>query len=105
MKQVIGEFNVGFIDLINQQYHFLVGFERFPQLAFLNVVADIVNTIVTELRITQARYRVIFIEALLGFSGRLDVPSDDGHVQRLGHFLGKHGLTGAWLPLNEQWSL
>jgi hypothetical protein len=42
---------------------------------------------------------------LLGLGGRLDVPLQQRHVQRLGHFLGQHGLAGAGLALDQQGAL
>jgi hypothetical protein len=58
-----------------------------------------------QLAVAQAAHGVVFIQALLRLGGGLDVPLQQRHVQRLGHFLGQHGLAGAGLALDEQRAL
>jgi hypothetical protein len=62
-------------------------------------------TRVAKLRVTQAADRVVFVQALLRLGGGLDVPLQQGHAQRLGHFLCQHGLAGAGLALDQQRAL
>ena len=51
--------------------------EGLPQLAALDVVADVVDALVAELAVAQARDGVVLVEALVGLGRRLDVPLDD----------------------------
>ena len=48
-QQVIREFNVCLVDLIDQQHHLLVCIESFPQLALVDVILDVVHTIIAQL--------------------------------------------------------
>ena len=108
-QQVVGELDIGFVNFVNQQGHGLLGCKRLPQHAFDNVVVDVFHPLATvhigELRVAQAAHSIVFIESLLGLGGRFDVPLQQRHVQRLGHFLGQHGFAGAGLALNQQWAL
>ncbi|MDT4851343.1 hypothetical protein FQZ97_855210 [compost metagenome] len=101
-QQVVGEFDIGLVDLVDQQHHLLIGLERLPQHALDDVVADVVHAVVAELRVAQARDRVVFVQALLRLGGRLDMPLQQRHAERGGHFLGQHGLAGAGLALDLQ---
>ena len=79
--------------------------ERLPQLAALDVVRDVLDALVAELAVAQARDGVIFVEPLLGLDRRLDVPLDQRRAQRLRHFLRQHGLARSRLALDEQRAL
>ena len=105
LQQVVGELDVGLVDLVDQQHRAHVHGERFPQLAALDVVADVVDARVAELAVAQARDGVVLVEALLGLGGRFDVPLDDGHAERLGHLERQHRLAGAGLALDQQRAL
>ena len=76
--------------------------ERLPQLALADVVADVADARVAELAVAQAAHRVVFVEALQRLGGRLDVPLDQRHAERLGDLERQHGLAGAGLALDEQ---
>ena len=102
LKEVIREFDVGLVDLVDEQYAPLLGGERLPKLALLDVIADVVDPIVAELRITQARNRVVLIQALLRLRRRLDVPGDQRHPHRAGDFLGKQGLSRTGFTLDQE---
>jgi hypothetical protein len=108
-QQVVREFDVGLVDLVDQQRHRLVGREGLPQHALDDVVVDVLHALaavdVRELAVAQAAHRVVFIQALLRLGGRLDVPLQQRQPQRLGHFLGQHGLAGAGLALDQQRAL
>jgi hypothetical protein len=56
----------------------------------------------SELAVAQAAHRVVLVQALLRLGGALDVPLQQRHAQRFGHFLGQHGLAGAGFALDEQ---
>jgi hypothetical protein len=77
--------------------------ERLPQLALDDVVADVVDPRVAQLRIAQPRHRVVFVQALLGLGGGFDVPLDERPIQGQGDFLGQLGLAGARFALDQQW--
>ena len=83
----------------------VAGGEGLPQLAALDVVADVLDPLVAELAVAQARDRVVLVEALLRLGGRLDVPLDHRGVQRLGDLVRQHGLAGAGLALDQQRTL
>ena len=76
--------------------------EGLPQLAALDVVADVVDARVAELAVAQARDGVVLVEALLRLGGRLDVPLDERRAERLGDFERQHRLAGAGLALDQQ---
>ena len=101
-QQVVGEFDVGLVDLVDQQHRPLFGDEGVPQLAALDVVADVAHALVAELAVAQPRHRVVFVEALQRLGGRLDVPFDQRRVEALGDLQRQHGLAGAGLALDQQ---
>ena len=105
-QQVVREFDVGLVDLVDQQRHGLVGREGLPQHALHDVVADVLDPLgavaIVQLAVAQAAHRVIFVQALLRLGGGLDVPLQQRHAQSLGHFFGQHGLAGAGFALDEQ---
>ena len=105
LQQVVGELDVGLVDLVDQQHGALVAGEGLPQLALADVVADVLDALVAELAVAQAAHGVVFVEALLRLGGRLDVPLDERHAERLGHLQRQHGLAGAGLALDEQRAL
>ena len=102
LQEIVRELDVGLVDLVDQQHRPLVGVEGFPELAAADVVADVLDPLVAQLAVAQAGDGVVFVEALLGLGGRLDVPGDQRGVERLGDFIGQHGLAGARLALDQQ---
>ena len=102
LQQVVGKLDVGLVDLVDQQHRPLVGNEGVPQFAALDVVADVLDALVAELAVAQARDRVIFVQALQRLGGRLDVPLDQRRAERLGDLDREHGLAGAGLAFDEQ---
>ena len=60
-QQVVGEFDIGFVHLIDQQHHLLIGIKGFPQLATLDVIGDIMHLLIAQLGIPQARNRIVLI--------------------------------------------
>ena len=102
LQQVVGELDVGLVDLVDQEHRALRCGEGFPQLAAADVVGDVMHALVAELRVAEPRHRVIFIEALLGFRRRLDVPLDDGGADGGCDLTRQHGLAGAGLALHEE---
>ena len=105
LQQVIGELDVGFVYLINQQHGLDFRFKRLPQLAFHDVVADVIDPVVTELRIAQTRHRVVFIQATRGLGSGLNMPLDEWPLELACDFLGQHGLAGTGFAFDQQGSL
>ena len=77
-QQIVGELDVGLVDLVDQHDGLLVGLERVPQLAADDVIADVVHARIAELAVAQAGDGVVFVQALLRLGGGLDVPLDEG---------------------------
>ena len=65
-EQVVGEFDVRLVDLVDQEDRRVIGLEGVPQLALLDVVLDVLDPLVAELAVAQTADGVIFIEPLLG---------------------------------------
>ena len=104
-QQVIREFDVGLVDLINQQHYCFIRSERFPQFAFFDVVADVVNAFFAQLGVAEAGHRIILIQALLGQGGRLDVPGEQFFTQSIGNFVGQEGFSRARFSFDQQGAL
>src|ERR1700722_19855827 len=104
-QEIVREFDVRLVDLVDQQHRANGRNERLPQLATPNVVGDLRHARVAELRVAQARHGVIFIQALLGSRGRLDVPGDERGLKRAGNLLREQRLAGSGLALDQQRSL
>ncbi|KAG0930566.1 hypothetical protein G6F31_017001 [Rhizopus arrhizus] len=101
-QQVVGEFDIGLVDFVDQEHHRLVRLEGLPQRALHDVVADVSDFLVAQLRVAQARHRVVFVQALVRLGRGLDVPLQQGAAQRARHFFGQHGLARAGLALDLQ---
>ena len=101
-QQVVGKFDIGLVDLVDQQHHGLIGHESLPENALDDVVGDVLDAFVAQLRIAQAADGIVFIEALLGLGGGLDMPLQQRHLQCRCHFLGQHGLACAGFTFDEQ---
>ena len=48
-KQIVGEFNVGLVNFVDQQHHRFVTFKCLPQHALHDVVRDVFNALFTQL--------------------------------------------------------
>ena len=101
-QQIVRKLDVGLVDFVDQQHRRGVGFEGFPELALDDVVADVLDLGIAELRIAQARHRVVFVEAVLGLGRRFDAPVEEGLAERIRHFARELGLAGARLALDQQ---
>ena len=75
-QKVVGKFQIGFIDFVNQQNDLLVAVERFAKLAKLDIFADIIHALIAELGIIQTLHNVIHIETILRLCGGFDIPDD-----------------------------
>ena len=101
-QQVVGELQIGLVDLVDEEDHLLVGGEGLAQLAQLHVFFDVVHALAAELAVIQPLHHVIDIQAVLGLGGGLDVPDQQLFIQGGGNGLGQHGLARARLALDEQ---
>ena len=101
-QQVVGELQVGLVDLVNEQDDLLVGGKGLAQLAQLDILGDVVHALAAKLAVIEALHHVVHIQAVLGLGGGFDIPDDQLLVQSLGDGLGQHGLSGARLALDEQ---
>ena len=104
-QQIVREFDIRLVDLVDQQYRLGITGEAFPQRPGHDVVGDIVDLFVAELRIAQARNGVVLVQALLRFRRGLDMPLKERLFERGRDFLGEHGLAGAGLALDQQRAL
>ncbi len=102
LQQVVRELDVGLVDFIDQQNGTLFGLERFPELAFLDVVGNVMHLVDAQLGITQTTYRVILVQPLMRLGGGFDVPGNQLGAHGLGQLLGQHGFTRARLALDQQ---
>ncbi len=75
-QQIIRKFDIGFVDLINEQNRAHIILECFPKLSFHNVIANIIDPLIPQLTVTQASHRIILIKPLLRFGRRFDMPCD-----------------------------
>ena len=100
-QKIVRELDIRLVDLINQQYHLLLGFEGFPQLALDDVVADVLDLLVTELGIPQAGDRIVFVQSLLSLGGGFDVPGNQAQAEGRSHFFGQEGFTSAGLAFDQ----
>ena len=105
LQEVVGEFDIGLVDLVDQQDRAHIGVERLPQLALADIVFDVVDLVIAQLGIAQARHGVVFIKPLMRLGGRLDVPLDQRRPQRGRDLARQLGLAGARLALHQQRTL
>ena len=79
--------------------------ERLPQLPRHDVVGDIVDALVAELAVAQARHRIVLVEALLRLRRRFDMPGDQVSGDAARDLVGEDSLAGARFALDEQRAL
>lgn len=104
-QQVVGELDIGFVDLVDEQHRPLRRGERLPQLAATDVVGDVRHPRVAELRVAQPRDGVVLVEALLRLGRGLDVPGQQRRAEAPGDFFRQHRLAGAGLALHQERAL
>ena len=73
-EQIVGKLNVCFVNFIDEQGDGLLCGESPPKNALNNVILDVLDPRVAELRVSKAAHGVVFIEALLCLGGGFDVP-------------------------------
>ena len=104
-QEVVGELDVGLVDLVDEQHGPRVGGERLPQLAPADVIPDVGDARVAELAVAQPRNGVIFVEPLQRLGGGLHVPLDERRLDCLGDLGREHRLAGAGLALDQERAL
>ena len=102
LQQVVGKFDIGLVDLVDQQHRQARRGESLPQLALADIIGNVVDARVAQLPVAQAGDGVIFVQALMRLGRRFDVPFDQRRVERLRDFLRQHRLARARLPLHQQ---
>ena len=73
-QKVVRKLDIGLVDLVDEKHRPEIRREGLPQLATPDIVANVRDPRIAELAVAQARDRIVFVEALLGLGGRLDVP-------------------------------
>ena len=76
LQQVVGELDVGLVDLVDQQDGAGRGGKRLPQLALLQIVADVMDAFLAQLAVAQPADGVVLIKAVMGLGRGFDVPGD-----------------------------
>src|SRR5450631_1301822 len=76
-QQIVRKFDVRLVDLIDEQHGLHVAVECLPQVALHDVIVNVLDARIAELRIAKARHRVIFVQSLLRLGGGLDVPLEE----------------------------
>jgi hypothetical protein len=102
LKQIVGEFDVGLVDLVDQQDGEHGRGKGFPQLAAADVIGDVVDAGIAELAVAKPRNRIIFVQPLLRFGGRFDVPLDQRRAHGLGNLMREDRLARTRLALHQQ---
>ncbi len=102
VQQVVRELDVGLVDFVDQHDSRVRAFERLPQHARLDVVGDVGDLGLAQLRIPQPRHGVVFVESLLRLGRGLDVPLEERAPERARHLVGEQRLAGAGLALDQQ---
>src|ERR1700683_4542428 len=101
-QEVVGELDVRLVDLVDQQHRLHLAVEGLPQIALDDVVADVLDPGIPELRIAQARYGVVLVQALLRLGGGLDVPFEQRLAERAGDLRREQRLAGAGFALDQE---
>ena len=102
LQKIVREFDIGFIDFVDQKDWALFRGEGFPEFTLLDVVLDVLGALFAHLTVAQTRDRIILIQALSRFRGRFDVPLNQLAAQRFSHFDRQHSFTGARLTFDQK---
>ena len=105
LQQVVGELDIGLVNLVDQQHDLFVRGKRLPELAALDIVFHVMHALFAKLAVAQPADGVVFVKTLLRLGGRFDIPFDQAHAKRLRHLTRKFGLAGAGLALDQKRAL
>ena len=104
-QQVVRKLDVGLVDFVDQYHRLQLELECLPEPALDDVITDVVDPDIAELRISQPRDCVVLIQSLLRLAGGFDVPLQQRPVQRECDLLRQLGFAGARLALDQQRTL
>src|SRR5271165_5515252 len=104
-EQIVGEFDICLVDLVDQKHRGLGGFERLPQLARHDIVRDVVHPLVPELAVAKPGDGVVFVESLLRLSRRFNMPSDQVLADPTRDLMGQNSFAGTGLAFDEERAL
>ena len=102
VQEVVGELEVRLVDLVDQEHDPSVAGERPAERPELDVLADVGDVVVAEPAVLKASHRVVDIQAVGRFGGRLDVPGDELEAEVLGHRLCEQRLARTGLAAHQQ---
>ena len=101
-QQIVGKFQIGFIDLVNQQDHLLFTGECLAQLSQLHVLLQIVHAAYAHLAVVEPLHHVVDVQSVLGLGGGFDVPDQQFFAQSRRNGLSQHCFAGARLAFYQQ---
>ena len=105
LQQIVRKFDIGLVDLVDQQHRPLFGRKGLPQFAAFDIVGDVIDAFVAKLAIAQPADGVVFIQALLRAGRGFDVPFDHRHIQCCADLSRQLCLAGARLSFDQQRAL
>ena len=82
--------------------HFPLASNALPEVALADVVRNVPDPCVSELRVAEPRNGVVFVKPLLGAGRGLDVPFEYGEPEGARDLSGKVRLAGARLALDKK---
>ena len=101
-QQIVGEFQIRLVDLVDQKDHLLLALEGLTQLAELDVAGDVIHPFDSELSVVQTLDRIVHIQSVLCLRRGLDIPDDQLLAETVGHGLRQLRLARSGLALDEQ---
>ena len=102
LQEVVGELDIGLVDLVDQQNHAARRLERLPQLALADVVFHVIDARIAQLAVAQAADGVVFVEALLRLRGGFHMPLDQWQTKAGRDLSRQFGLARAGFALHQQ---
>jgi hypothetical protein len=105
VEQVVGEFDVRLVDLVDQQDDALARGEGLTQRPQLDVVLDVAHVPIAEARVVQPLHRVVDVQPVLRARGALHMPREQLEAEAFGDRFGEQRLPGAGLALHQQRTL
>ena len=101
LQQIVWKFDVGFIDLIDEQYNLFLRGKGVPHFSALDVVTDVLNPVVAKLGISQPAHGIVLVETLASFGLRFDMPLNQRHPESVGNLFSEQGLACSRFSLHQ----
>ena len=101
-EQVVREFQVRLVDLVDEEDAFFLVTERFSQFAEMDIFFDVVHAGLAELAVIKALDRIVNVQSVLGPGGRLDIPDVQLQPEAVRNGSCQHGLPRAGFALDQQ---